>query len=589
MKLDLIVLNIVVMYIETVKNRNSPPCILMRESYRENGKVKKRTVANITHLPSAIIAGLKKMLNAGDGEFTSGDFEIVRSLPHGHVLAVKSVMNTLGIAKLIASSPSSERDLILAMIAARILFPGSKLATSREFCSSTGSTTLGSEYGLDEIVSSDDLYAAMDWLLPRQGRIEKKLAAKHLDKGTMVLYDLTSSYVEGRCCNLAKRGHNRDGKEGKLQIEFGLLCNKEGCPVAVEVFEGNTADPMTVGAQVQKLRECFHLEKIVLVGDRGMLTEARIREELKPTAGIDWISALRGTAIKKLVDSGAVDRSLFDELDLARVTSPDYPGERLIVCRNPFLAERRARKRIELLTATEVKLDKIVRATARARKPLRGQDEIGIRVGKIINAHNVGKHFILEINDTSFAYRRNDEKISEESALDGLYVIRTSITDPEILSDEDAVSSYKSLTNVEAAFRCLKTVDLKVRPIYHYLDERVKAHILICMLAYYVEWHMRGTLKEFLFHDEFKQEAQKDRSSVVAPAKRSEAAKAKDASKLTTNGNPVHSFATMLRDLSTIVRSEIQPNVKGAGTYAKITRPTPLQEKILRSLDVKLA
>jgi len=572
------------MYIESVKNRNSPPCILMRESYRENGKVKKRTVANITDWPPSLIAGLKVLLKGGG----DNEFDIIRSLPHGHVAAVKATMEQIGLGKLLGTKACPERSLILALIAARILFPSSKLATTRELCAATATTTLGAEFELDDEVCVDAVYAAMDWLGQRQKRIERKLADRHLENGTMVLYDLTSSYMEGSKCPIAKRGHSRDGKVGKLQIEFGLLCDKNGCPVAVEVFAGNTADPNTVGAQIQKIREEFGLQTVVLVGDRGMLTQARIREELAPADGIEWISALRGPAIKKLVEQGHVDMSLFDQMDLASITSPEYPGERLIVCRNPFLADRRRKKREELLAATERKLDEIVTATQREQKRLQGEAEIGIRIGRVMDKYKVSKHFLFEITPTSFTYSRNEQRIAQESILDGLYVIRTSLEDTTKLSDDEAVTAYKSLSHVEDAFRCMKTVDLKVRPIYHYAENRVRTHVFICMLAYYVEWHMRKKLAPFLFEDEFKEEAQLERTSVVAPAKRSKSAKAKDAVRETPEGHPVHSFPTLLRDLGTITRNTIRPRIKGAGTFDKIAIPTESQAAILDRLEAKL-
>ena len=470
------------MYIESVPNRSSPPAILLRESYREGGKVRKRTLANLTKWPTAVVEGLRCLLKGGTAIPSLEEaFDIVRSLPHGHVAAVMGTLGKLGLDRLIDPEPSARRDQVLAMIAARILEPASKLATARGLAEATAVSTLGEM--LDPGLNEDDLYAAMDWVLERQESIERSLAKRHLEEGCLVLYDLTSVWLEGRTCPLAKRGHSRDGKKGKLQIEFGLLCNRDGCPVSVEVFPGNTADPATLASQIAKVRERFSLAKVVLVGDRGMLTEARIREEVKP-AGLDWISALRGPAIRALVEAGDVEMSLFDERDLVEITSDAYPGERLMVCRNPLLAEDRARKRSELLAATEALLEPIGAATRRETRRLKGKEKIGERVGKVIGKYRMAKHFTWSIDDEGvFTWQRDDASIAAEARLDGLYVIRTSLPETEI-DGPGTVRAYKRLSAVERAFRSLKTVDLKVRPVFHRTEPRVRAHVLLCMLAY---------------------------------------------------------------------------------------------------------
>lgn len=513
-------------------------------------------------------------------------FSITRSLPYGQVAAVLNVIKRLGLHQLIASRNSRKRDLVVAMIAARIIDPRSKLATARGFCKKTSFSALAEECNLGA-VDEDDIYEAMDWLVERQGKIEEKLASRHLEEGTFVLYDLTSTWYEGRTCPLAKRGHSRDKKTGKLQIEFGLLCDIEGRPVAVEVFEGNTGDPTTVASQIQKVRERFNLKRVVVVGDRGMLTEARIREEFKGVEGLDWISALRGPAIKKLVENKDFSMSLFDDRDMAEITSPDFPGERLMVCRNPLLAEDRRRTREELLEATEKVLEPISKATRRKNKPLRGKKDIGLRVGKEINKYKMGKHFKLTITYANFKYERKTEQIEAEAALDGFYVVRTSVS-KQVLTAQSTVSAYKKLSVVERAFRCMKTVDLKVRPIFHRLENRVRAHIFLCTLAYYVEWEMRRLLAPMLFDDEDHALAEQARSSVVAPAQRSKTAKKKAASKHTAEGVPVHSFRTLLADLATITKNQIQPNLPDAPTFVKITRPTQTQKKSLDLLGISL-
>lgn len=577
---------VVPMYIQKVPNRKSRPCILLREDRREGKRVIKKTLANLTNWPKDIVEGLRVLIHGGTAAELKDSFTITRSLPHGHIAAVLTTLRRLGLHQMIDSRASDKRDLIGAMIVARIIDPQSKLATVRGFRQETLYNSLAQECALDQL-DEDDLYEAMDWLIDRQDKIEDKLAARHLQQGTFVLYDLTSTWYEGQTCPLAKRGHPRDKKKGKLQIEFGLLCNMQGCPVAVEVFEGNTGDPATVASQIQKIRRRFGLERVVIVGDRGMLTDARIREELEGVEGLDWISALRGPAVKKLMKNKDFTMSLFDDRDLAEITSPDYPGERLMVCRNPLLAEDRRRTREELLKATEKLLEVITKATRRKRKPLRGKKDIAFRAGKVINKYKVGKHFKLTITYANFKYERKDEQIKVEAALDGFYVVRTSVP-AEAITPEDTVSTYKKLSVVERAFRCMKTVDLKVRPIFHRLEKRVRCHIFLCMLSYYVEWEMRRLLAPMLFDDEDYELAKRRRRSVVAPAQRSEKAKRKASSKQTGDGIPVHSFRTLLKDLATITKNQIQPNVPGSPTFVQTAQPTRTQKKALALLNVKI-
>jgi transposase len=577
------------MYVATVPNRNSPPAILLRESYRENGKVKTRTLANLSHLPSHQIQALRLALSGSlpaPGRSLPDSFRITRSLPHGHVAAVLGSLRQLQLDSLLDPRPSRPRDLVIAMIVARILEPASKLATARGLHADTLHHSLGEVLQLDS-ADETELYQAMDWLLPRQARLEQQLAQRHLSNGGLVLYDLTSTYFEGRHCPLAKLGHSRDDKSGKLQIVFGLLTNAAGCPVAVEVFEGNTADPRTVAEQVQKLREGFGLSDVVLVGDRGMITSARIRQDLPASSGIQWITALRASQIQKLATAGQLQMSLFDQTDLVEIAHPDFAGERLIACFNPLLAEERARKRPELLAATEKQLEKIAAATRRPKRPLRGKQNIGVRAGKILNRYKMGKHFQLHIEDDSFSYQRKTANIEREQSLDGIYIIRTSVP-KEALSSEQVVASYKSLSNVERAFRSLKSVDLHVRPIHHRLADRVRAHILLCMLAYYVEWHMRQRLAPILFDEDDKPQAQAARKSMVAPAQRSPSAQLKALTKHTREGSKVHSFQTLLRDLATIVKNKIQPTDKSIAAFDLLTQPTAIQQRAFDLLGVPL-
>jgi transposase len=577
------------MYVTAVPNRNSPPAILLRESYREDGKVKTRTIANITHLRPAQIEAIRGALSGSAslvGLPLPDAFRIDRSRPHGHVAAVLGSLRKLQLPPVIDPQPSRQRDLVIGMIAARILDPASKLATARGLHSDTLHSSLGESLSLDS-ADETELYSAMDWLLQRQPRIERELAKRELQDGAMVLYDLTSTYFEGRHCPLAKLGHSRDDKSGTPQIVFGLLTNAQGCPVAVEVFDGNTSDPKTVATQVDKLRHRFGLQKVVLVGDRGMITSARIREDLPAAHGIEWISALRATQIQKLARDGQLQMSFFDETDMVEIAHPDFPGERLVACFNPLLAEERARKRPELLAATEKQLEKIAAATNRSKRPLRGKQNIGLRAGKILNRYKMGKHFELRIEEDSFHYQRKQASIEREQNLDGIYVIRTSVK-ADALSSEQVVASYKSLSGVERAFRSLKTVDLHVRPIHHRLPDRVRAHILLCMLAYYVEWHMRQLLAPILFDDHDKPQAQAARASIVAPARRSAAAHRKAATKKTDEGLNVHSFQTLLGDLATIVKNRILPKDKKIPAFDMLTTPTTLQQHAFDLLGVTL-
>ncbi len=570
------------MYIDTVPNRNSPPAILLRESSRVGSKIIKRTLANLSDWPAAQLDSLRRVLKGESLISPAEALQIERSLPHGHVAAALGTLRRMGLESDLARAASPERDLVCALIVARILTPASKLATARGLHQQTASSSLGALLGLD-LVDEDHLYAAMDWLLSRQARIEDKLAARHLEQATVVLYDVTSTYFEGRHCPLARCGHSRDERPGNLQIVFGLLTNHEGCPVAVEVFEGNTGDPKTVAAQIGKLRQRFQLQEVVVVGDRGMLTSARIREDLETEEGVRWITALKAPQIQQLAADGNLQLSLFDQQDLAEMQHPAYPGERLLACRNPLLAEERKRKREELLTATEKQLEKIRAATQRKRRPLRGKKEIGLAVGKVLGRYKMGKHLQLTIEEDRFDWTRKAASIEREAALDGIYVIRTSVPASSLIGPQ-VVATYKNLSTVERAFRSLKSVDLKVRPIYHHQAERVKAHVFLCMLAYYVEWHMRRALAPLLFDDEDHEAAQAQRASIVAPAQRSASAQQKAASKETADGLPVQSFRTLLADLATLTRNRVR---MGERSFDMLATPTAVQERALELLQVR--
>jgi len=471
------------------------------------------------------------------------------------------------------------------MIVARLIEPASKLATGRLLDDETATCSLGRVLGL-EAVDEQELYGALDWLIEQQERIEKGLARRHLTNGTLVLYDVSSTYFEGRTCELAQYGYNRDGKKGKLQIVFGLLCSPDGCPVAIEVFEGNVGDPSTLHSQVAKLKERFALERVVLVGDRGMITEARLERTIKP-AGLDFITALRAPAIRKLVEAGELQLSLFDDLDLAEIRSPDYPGERLVVCRKPLLAEERTRKRRELLDATEQKLCDIQSRVRRDNKPLRGQDAIGVAVGKVVDRYKMAKHFDIIITDNDLVFERKSQLIDAESALDGVYVVRTNVT-AEVLDSTSTVRAYKSLANVERAFRSLKTVALELRPIHHRRASRVRAHVLLCMLAFYVEWHMRQALKPILFDDHDKPAAEAARRSIVARATRSEAALRKAATQRTDDDLPVHSFQSLLADLATVTRNTMAMADSPENTFVLYPELTPVQQRAFHLLGVPI-
>lgn len=567
------------MYIERVPNRNSRPAILLREGWREGKKTRKRTIANLTNWPESKVGALRLLLRGEPMVSAREAFVVERTVPHGHVEAVLGTIKKLGLDSIIFSKPCRERDLVVAMIAERLIRPCSKLATTRFW----HTTTLAEELSVAD-ADEDDLYKAMDWLLARQGRIEKKLAARHFLEGSLVLYDVTSSYYEGRTCPLARFGHNRDNKKGKLIIVCGLLTDEAGRPVAVEVYPGNTGDPSTVPDQVEKLRKHFGLGRVVLVGDRGMLTQTQI-DKLKDYPGLGWISALRSHAIRKLVNGGSLQMSLFDEKNLAEIYSPEFSEERLVACYNPILAEERQQKREKLMSATEKGLEKIAKEVARRTKTPLDKAEIGKKVGKAINRYKVGKHFAVIIEDGVFSFSRKEESIRRESELDGIYVIRTSET-AERISAEDTVRSYKRLEQVESAIRCMKGIDLLVRPIHHRTEDHVRARIFLCMLAYYVEYHMRKALAPLLFDDEELDERRKRRDP-VKPAKPSASAKRKKTVRLTPDGLVVHSFQTLLAELATRSRNRCRVKSDPTGpTFYELTEATPLQKRAFRLLSL---
>jgi hypothetical protein len=573
------------MYIAIVPNRHSRPAVLLRESYREEGKVKNRTLANLSTWPLQQVETLRRVLK-GEALVTPTEaFEVVRSIPHGHVAAVLGMVRQLQMERLLAPQACQERQLVVAMLVARILAPGSKLALARSLAEETKTSTLGICLGVTE-VDEEAFYTALDWLGTRQDASERQLASRHLQEGSLVLCDVTSTYVEGCHCPLARIGYSRDGKKGTWQILFGLLCDWAGRPVAVEVFAGNTADPKTVAVQVAKGRNRFGVQRVVWVGDRGLLTAARVQEDLAPVAGLEWITALRAPALQKLADEGILSPALFTGQDYAEVTHAAYPGERLIACRNPLLAAERARKRDDLLHATEQELETIAAATRRAKRPLQGQDQIGLRVGKVLGRSKVGKHFQLTITASSFAYQRNETVIQHEAGLDGLYVIRTNVP-AVVMTAAEVVAAYKGLAVVERAFRSFKLTDLEVRPIYHRLEKRVRSHIFLCMLAYYVEWHMRQALAPLLFDDDDPAAAAAARRSIVSPAQRSDKAHRKASTKRTEAGYPVHSFQTLLNDLATLTQNEVIAKA-AQRTFIQLTRPTPVQQKAFDLLGVKL-
>ncbi len=555
---------------------------LLRRTFRQDGKVKHETLGNISHLPERIIALIRRALKGEELVNPDDAFTCLRSLPHGHVAAVLGALKQLALPTLLARGASRTRDLVVALVVARVIDAQSKLATARALAPESAVSTLGEALGLGD-VDQHELYAALDWLLGRQAGIEQRLAKRHLQQHTLLLYELTSSYMEGTHCPLAQRGHSRDTKRGTLQIVFGLLCTAAGCPLAVEVFAGSTGDAQTVAAQVNKIRQRFGLERVVLVGARGMLTAARIRQDLAGVDGLRWITTLRAPTIRKLVAAGTVAPSLFDERDLAEIRSEEFPGERLVVCRNPLLAAQRRRKRQELLAATEQHLAPIAAATRRKNRPLRGAAAIGLRVGKAINRHKVAKHFVTTITDDTFTYRRDEERIAAEQQLDGLYIVRSNV-EPERFDAAQTVRAYKNLAQVERAFRSLKSVGLKVRPIHHRRADRVRAHVLLCMLAYYVEWHMRQKLAPLLFDDHDPTAAEQQRPSPVAPARRSPAAATKAGRKRTADDLPVHSFWSLLADLGTLTANTMQ--TVGGAAFTIQTQPTPVQQRCFELLGV---
>jgi hypothetical protein len=578
------------MYVAVIPNRGSPPAILLREGYREAGKTKNRTLANLSGWPAERIALLRAVLRGDKLLPATEAVQIVRALPHGHVLATLSTARRIELDTLLPRrAPQRRRDLAYALIIARLLDPAAKLATARMLDPATAGHSLGEMLGLGS-VTAREVYATLDWLGSEQSFIETTLARRHLRNGALLLYDVTSTYLEGRCCELARHGYSRDHRRDRPQLVIGLLCAPNGCPVAVEVFDGNTADPMTLSAQIDKLKQRFKLHRVVMVGDRGMLTDARISETLRP-AGLDWITALRAPAIKALAtDGGPLQLSLFDHRDMAEITSPDYPGERLVVCRNPLLAEERARKRGELLAATERDLARIQARVRRTRQPLRGAAEIGQALGAVFGQRKVAKHFDTTITNDSFSFTRNHAAIAAEAALDGIYVVRTNL--PATQCDAAAsVRAYKSLAGVERAFRSMKTMDLELRPVFHWTAPRVRAHVLLCMLAYYLEWHMRQSLAPMLFdeHDPAGRDAQ--RTSPVAKANPSLAARDKAASKRTdpAHGEPltVHSFRTLLADLATLTRNAVRLGRDRIDIV--LAAPTKVQRRAFDLLGVSLA
>ena len=574
------------MYITTIANRNSPPAVLLRESYREQGRVKSRTLANLSKWPLAKIDALRRVLADEPMQpAASQRFAIERALAYGHVAAALGTLRQIGLDQILPKRPHRMAKLILAMIVARVVEPAAKLATARQLSDATASHALGALLGLGE-VDADELYEALDHLQAAQPEIEQALAKRHLKDGVLVLYDVSSSYLEGEHCELAQRGYSRDHRPDRPQIVYGLLCNQSGCPVAIEVFDGNTADPMTLAAQISKLRTRFNLNRVVLVGDRGMITDARLEADVKP-AGLDWITALRAPSIRDLATvGGPLQPSLFDQRDMAEITSDDYPGERLVVCRNPDLAVRRSRKRQELLEATERRLTAVAARLHSKRRPLHGAAKIGIAVGAVLNKHRMAKHFDVAISNTTLAWSRKEDAIAAEAALDGFYVIRTNLP-ADACSTAQVVLAYKGLSQVERAFRSLKTTDLDIRPIHHRRARRVRGHVLLCMLAYYVTWHMQQALAPMLFTDHDKQAAALQRTSPVAAAQVSPAARAKAATKRTADGQPVHSFATLLADLANLTRNTVR--FDNALPVTVLSRPTQVQQRAFQLLGLNLA
>jgi hypothetical protein len=567
------------MYIESVPNRNSAPAILLRQGERQGGRVVKKTLANLSHWPKEKIETFRRLLKGEPLISVEDALRIESSIPHGHVMAVLGTMRKLGVESILASQPCRERSLVMGMIAERLIHPGSKLATARTWHQSS----LADELGVAD-ARVEELYSALDWLLSRKARIEAKLGKRHLEEGALVLYDASTSFYTGRTCPLARFGHDRDGS-GFPVIAYGVLTNRLGCPVGVEVYPGNTGDPTTVADQIDKVKTRFAISSVVVAGDRGMLTQAQI-DKLKERDGVGWISCLRSHSIRELMDKGQIQPSLFDEKNLAEITSPDFPGERLVACFNPFLADERKRKREDLLRMTEKRLESLSREVKRRKKKLLGKADIGLKAGKILGRYKVGKHFLLTIGESSFEWKRREDEIARETQLDGIYVVRTSVSKKE-LSSEDAVRAYKSLSLVERAFRCLKGVDLLIRPIHHRDEDRVRAHIFLCMLAYYVEWHMRRALAPLLFHDE-DLDADRKMRDPVAPARSSPSARRKKREKKTDDGFTVHSFKDLIAALGSrakiLCRFGADPT---APLVSRISATTPLQARAFELLELR--
>jgi hypothetical protein len=581
------------MFVETVPNRTSPPAVLLRESYRdEEGRAQKRTLANLSKLPGDVIDGLKALLKGGTVIGTGPDeMQIERSLPHGHVAAALGMVHRIALDRLMLSTAkdaASRRhcDLAVAMIVDRLITPRSKLGFVRAVNAETATSSLGTVLRLGQ-VKEREAYEALDWLLDQQKRIENGLARRHLQDGVLVLYDVSSSYFEGRCCPLAQHGYSRDHRGDRPQIVYGLLCTREGLPVAVEVFDGNTADPATLSSQVETLKDRFGISRLVLVGDRGMITSARISEDLRP-AGLDWITCLRAPAVQALAaENGPLQLSLFDDRDLAEISAPDmFPGERLVVCRNRELAAERTRKREELLVATERELARIQAQVRRKHAPLRGAAAIGMAVGAVVNSRKVGKHFTIEIGEDRLIFQRRTGQIEQEARLDGIYVIRTSVP-AEHLDANEVVQAYKDLSRVERAFRCLKTTDLDIRPIRHWTADRVRAHVFLCMLAYHVEWHLRDALAPLLFHDTELAVAKAERSSPVASTELSPTANNKKATKRSADGQRITSFTGLMAHLGTLTRNTMRVPLRTTHRFILYAKSTPLQEAAFKLLDLQ--
>jgi len=568
------------MFIAVVPNRKSRPTILLRETYREDGKVRNRTLANLTDWAPEKIAALASALDAArSGNVGTGMIELLATIPHGHVHAVLGTLRRLELEQVLLTRRCRERDLVAAMIVARVLDPGSKLSTHRAF----GHTTLGEAMEVAD-AKPEELYTALDWLLARQEAIEAKLAKRHLVDGSLLLYDLTTVWFEGDKCELGKFGHSKEGRSNKLQILVGLLCNREGIPVSIQVFEGNASETGTLEGQIQKVRERFGLKHIVFIADRGILRSVRIKEDLGPL-GLDWITALRKPAIRELIQKGAFQPSLFEQVDFAEIEDPAYPGERLIVCRNPILAHDRARRREELLSRTEKELKGIQDSVNRETRPLHGKDQIGLKVGGLLNRFNVGRFFDLTITDHRFAFHRKEAQIHEDAALDGFYVIRTSL-DKQTMDAAETVMAYKGLAKVETAFKQMKTEDLEIRPIYHRLADRVKAHVFLCMLAYYVEWHLRRDLAPLLFGEGDSRLAEAQRKSPVEPARPSAPTKAKRGRKRTEEGFMVHNFRDLLRDLASLSLCTCQATGSKLPPFKRYTQPSPYQKRAFDLLQL---